>query len=50
MDHENILKIYNCYFLKNEESFALILEYLEGGDLRQYMKDLDKPYIEEQKA
>ena len=42
------MKIINCYYLKSEESFAIILEYLEGGDLRKYINE--KGRLEEQEC
>lgn len=37
LDHKNILKIYNCFNLRAEDQIAMILEYLEGGDLKNYL-------------
>ena len=35
--HRNILRILNCFFM--DMKIILILEYLEGGDLKQYVKE-----------
>lgn len=37
LDHTNIVKVYNCYTLSSEMKVAIVLEYLDGGDLRQYI-------------
>ena len=41
LEHPNIVKYYN--FLKEENHIYIIMEYLEGSTLREYMKDnIDK--------
>ncbi|EGR34275.1 protein kinase domain protein [Ichthyophthirius multifiliis] len=39
LNHNNIVKVYNCFTLHKTMSVALILEYLDGGDLRSYLDD-----------
>ncbi|KAL4488184.1 hypothetical protein ABPG73_001595 [Tetrahymena malaccensis] len=39
LNHRNIVKVYNCYTLQKEQKVALILEYLDGGDLREYLNE-----------
>jgi len=34
---KHIVKVFNCYTLKSEMKVAVVLEYLEGGDLREYL-------------
>jgi len=34
---KHIVKVFNCYTLKKEMKVAVVLEYLEGGDLREYL-------------
>lgn len=33
LSHPNIVKIHSCYALKNM-NFVVVMEYLEGGELR----------------
>jgi len=37
LNHKSILKVFNCFTLQKEMKVALVLEYLEGGDLKDYM-------------
>jgi len=37
LNHKNIVKIHNCFTLKNMQ-VAFIMDYLEGGNLGQYLK------------
>ncbi|EGR33927.1 protein kinase domain protein [Ichthyophthirius multifiliis] len=50
LDHKNIVKVHNFFTLQPEMKVAIVLEYLEGGDLRQYIERQQSKYIEEQKA
>ena len=34
LKHKNILKILNAFTLKSELKLVLVLEYLDGGELR----------------
>lgn len=38
LNHKSILKVFNCFTLQKEMKVALVLEYLEGGDLKGYME------------
>ena len=37
LKHKNIVQIYNCFALANME-VVFIMEYLEGGDLAEYLQ------------
>ena len=37
LKHDNIVKVHNCLTLKNMK-VAIIMEYLEGGELLQYVE------------
>jgi serine/threonine protein kinase len=37
LDHRNIVKIYSCYTLQNMQ-VIFIMEYLEGGELLEYVE------------
>lgn len=39
LKHKNILKILNAFTIKREMKVILVLEYLEGGELKKYVKD-----------
>lgn len=39
LTHRNIVKVFNCFTLQKELKVALVLEYLEGGDLRDYINE-----------
>lgn len=39
--HRNIVKIYNCFTLKNM-SVVYIMEYLEGGELLDYIQKVGR--------
>lgn len=39
--HDNIIKIINCYTLPNMQ-VVLIMEFLQGGDLVQYLEEKGK--------
>jgi serine/threonine protein kinase len=45
LNHKNIVKILNCFYLREDESFAIVLEYLDGGDLRKYINE--RGFLEE---
>ena len=36
LNHKNIVKIYNCFTLKNMQ-VVFVMEYLEGGELLKYL-------------
>jgi hypothetical protein len=36
LNHKNIVKIHNCFTLKNMR-VAFIMDYLEGGDLQAHV-------------
>lgn len=38
LNNKNIIKVLNCYTLKSEMKLAIVLEYLEGGDLRDFLE------------
>lgn len=38
LDHKNIIKLEN-YFLLNNENLVLLLEYVEGGTLKEYLNE-----------
>ncbi len=38
LNHKNIVKIYNCFTLKNMQ-VVFVMEYLEGGELLKYLTD-----------
>jgi serine/threonine protein kinase len=42
LNHKNIVKIYNCFTLKNMK-VAFIMDYLEGGDLLEYLESIFRP-------
>ena len=50
LSHPNIIKLLECYTLKEEMKVVLILEYLEGGNLREFLKSKKKGYLEEKEA
>lgn len=39
LKHKNILKILNAFTLKREMKVVLVLEFLEGGELKKYVKE-----------
>jgi len=39
LKHKNILKILNAFTLKGEMKVVLVLEFLEGGELKKYVKE-----------
>jgi serine/threonine protein kinase len=39
LKHKNILKILNAFTLKKEMKVVLVLEFLEGGELKKYVKE-----------
>lgn len=39
LKHKNILRILNAFTLKKEMKVVLVLEYLEGGELKKYVKE-----------
>lgn len=47
LSHKNIVKILNCYTLKNME-VIIVMEFLEGGELLEYV--LDKGRLDEAEA
>lgn len=47
LNHKSIVKVFNCFTLQKEMKVALVLEYLEGGDLREYM-DIKKVISEKE--
>ena len=47
MNHKNIVKILNCYSLKNDQ-VVFIMEYLEGGELLEYVTK--KGYLSEEES
>ena len=38
LEHSNIIKLYSYFATKDNNNIALIMEYLSGGTLRQYIK------------
>ena len=44
--HKNIVKLLNCFAMKNKE-MVFIMEYLEGGELLKYVGDREKLSEEE---
>lgn len=48
LSHPNIVKILNCYALKDMK-FVVVMEYLEGGELRDLLKKKGKFGEEEAK-
>ena len=47
MNHKNIVKILNCYSLKNDR-VVFIMEYLQGGELLEYVNK--KAYLSEEES
>ena len=47
MNHKNIVKILNCYSLKNDQ-IVFVMEYLQGGELFEYVSK--KGYLSEEEA
>lgn len=47
LSHKNIVKIFNCFTLKNME-VVFVMEYLEGGELLKYL--LDQKRLSEEEA
>jgi serine/threonine protein kinase len=47
LNHKNIVKILNCFTLKNMQ-VAFVMEYLEGGELKDYI--ISKGHLEEEEA
>lgn len=41
LSHKNIVKLINCYPMKTQE-MVFIMEYLEGGELLDYVSKNDK--------
>ncbi|KAL4470208.1 hypothetical protein ABPG74_011819 [Tetrahymena malaccensis] len=50
LNHKNIIKVLNCYTLKSEMKLAIVLEYLEGGDLREYLDKQPGQCVDEEVA
>lgn len=46
LTHKNIVKIFNCFTLKNME-VVFVMEYLEGGELLKYLLERKKLSEEE---
>lgn len=47
LKHKNILRILNAFTLKKEMKVVLVLEYLDGGELKKYVKEQGKLSEEE---
>ena len=47
LNHRNILKILNAFTLKHEMKVVLVLEFLDGGELKKYVKENGKLCEEE---
>lgn len=47
LNHKNIVKILNCYTLKNME-VVIVMEFLQGGELLEYV--LEKGRLDESEA
>lgn len=47
LHHKNIVKILNCFTLKNMQ-VAFVMEYLEGGELKDYI--LARGHLSEEEA
>lgn len=47
--HNNIIKVINCYTLPNMQ-VVLVMEYLQGGDLVDYLQEKGKLSEEEAKV
>lgn len=47
LNHRNIVKILNCFTLKNMQ-VALVMEYLQGGELKDYV--ISKNQLDEEEA
>jgi len=39
LKHKNILKILNAFTLRKEMKVVLVLEFLEGGELKKYVTE-----------
>lgn len=39
LNHKNIVKVHNCFTLQKDRKVALVLEYLDGGDLNTYLEE-----------
>ncbi|EAR89639.2 Serine/Threonine kinase domain protein (macronuclear) [Tetrahymena thermophila SB210] len=50
LNHKNIIKVLNCYTLKSEMKLAIVFEYLEGGDLREYLDKQPGQCVDEEVA
>lgn len=44
LDHKNIVKILSCHTLPNMQ-FVFIMEYLEGGELLEYVECILIPVL-----
>lgn len=49
LNHENIVKVHNCLTLKNME-VAIIMEFLEGGELLKYVEKTKEGRLDERTA
>ena len=47
LKHKNILQILNAFTIKKEMKVVLVLEFLEGGELKKYLKSKEKLSEEE---
>ena len=46
LSHKNIVKLINCFAIKSKE-MVFIMEYLEGGELLEYVSKREKLTEEE---
>ena len=50
LEHTNIIKLYSYFATKDNNNIALIMEYLSGGTLRQYIKQHQNRRLAEYEA
>ncbi|CAB5194300.1 unnamed protein product [Rhizophagus irregularis] len=43
--HQNIIRLYGVTTLDGKEKYSLVLEYAEGGTLRNYLRNNTKSYM-----
>ena len=41
LQHKHIVKMYHSFFLPKKQQIAIVMEYLQGGELGQYWKSKD---------